>query len=390
MKEVPMSISKLENARPTEVTDKINEIIKKLDDDSQWKVFTPTTGTIDTGTWAQNSIVQMQAWADIITNAGSTIKNAAMLLIPKWGSVGTPATATSCKFSHSFPGAPDITITIPAGNILIVSFGSSGGVQEYACVPSSHPYKVVSMDAGTTLADDGFHGSRDIIVNPKYIDETTGFGMPDSDIHVWAVNGVVKIYPSWLQESVESSLKVTIPSGSGTIEIIIPYHCYLEVSYRTDKLIGATHIVIDADYAVTKIADGAVETSKLDDEAVTLAKLDADVKRDLFTVNSQRFSPDGETSGIMILPRALTLNRMLHIAINTNLWVWSSSAVQFSIIVGTETYTNLSNWTIYNGSSIRFMDVAVTADMVDMAVSIVLNTANVTAGSLWVTVQQRG
>jgi len=36
------------------------------------------------------------------------------------------------------------------------------------------------------------------------------------------------------------------------------------------------------------------------------------------------------------------------------------------------------------------MDVAVTADMVDMAVSIVLNTANVTAGSLWVTVQQRG
>ncbi len=358
-----MSISKLENARPTEVTDKINEIIKKLDDDSQWKVFTPTTGTIDTGTWAQNSIVQMQAWADIITNAGSTIKNAAMLLIPKWGSVGTPATATSCKFSHSFPGAPDITITIPAGNILIVSFGSSGGVQEYSCIAVSSSESIAQFKA--------------LDITDKV---TSANGVSGGDYE--AGNGY-KVSPlgfvfSGLYNGFRKFCSLSFLSGG-------VWHWIIESIKATT--IQTTSLTVD--HALT-LPDKSIKAVMLDDEAVTLPKLDADVKRDLFTVNSQRFSPDGETSGIMILPRALTLNRMLHIAINTNLWVWSSSAVQFSIILGTETYTNLSNWTIYNESSIRYMDVAVTADMVDMAVSIVLNTANVTAGSLWVTVQQRG
>jgi hypothetical protein len=383
MKEVPMSISKLENARPTEVTDKINEIIKKLDDDSQWKVFTPTTGTIDTGTWAQNSIVQMQAWADIITNAGSTIKNAAMLLIPKWGSVGTPATATSCKFSHSFPGAPDITITIPAGNILIVSFGSSGGVQEYSCIAVSSSesiaqFKALDITDKVTSAN-GVSGG-DYEAGNGYKVSPLGFvfsGLYNGFRKFCSLSFLSGGVWHWIIESIKAA---TIQTTSLTVDLALTL---------PDKSIKAA-MLDDLAVGTGKLANGAVETSKLDDEAVTLAKLDADVKRDLFTVNSQRFSPDGETSGIMILPRVLTLNRMLHIAINTNLWVWSSSAVQFSIIVGTETYTNLSNWTIYNGSSIRYMDVAVTADMVDMAVSIVLNTANVTAGSLWVTVQQHG
>src|SRR5574344_1326313 len=114
--------------------------VKALRDENggAWKVFTPANGTIDTGTWAQNSIVQMQAWADAIANTGATIKNAVMILIPRWGTVGTAATATSCTFRHIFPGAPDITITIPAGNIAVISFGSSGGVQEYHCIPSSN------------------------------------------------------------------------------------------------------------------------------------------------------------------------------------------------------------------------------------------------------------
>lgn len=129
------------------------------DENAQWKVFTPANGTIDTGTWAQNSIVQMQAWEDTITNVGATIKNAVMILIPRWGTVGTAATATSCTFQHAFPGAPDITITIPAGNIAVISFGSSGGVQEYHCIPSSNTaitaaiFKTLSVGGNATVGE---------------------------------------------------------------------------------------------------------------------------------------------------------------------------------------------------------------------------------------------
>src|SRR5574344_1120979 len=127
------------------------------DENAQWKVFTPANGAIDTGTWAQNSIVQMQAWEDTITNVGATIKNAVMILIPRWGTVGTAATATSCTFQHAFSGAPDITITIPAGNIAVISFGSSGGVQEYHCIPSSNSkitaaiFKTLSVGGNATV-----------------------------------------------------------------------------------------------------------------------------------------------------------------------------------------------------------------------------------------------
>ena len=101
-----------------------------------WKTFTPENGTIATGTWDKNALVLMQAWADEIGNSGSAIKNSVMIVIPKWGSTGTKVT-TSCTFTHSVPNHIDITITVPSGNLLIVSFGNNGAVSEYACLPMS-------------------------------------------------------------------------------------------------------------------------------------------------------------------------------------------------------------------------------------------------------------
>ena len=103
---------------------------------ASWKTFTPENGTIATGTWDKIALVLMQTWADEIGNSGSAIKNSVMIVIPKWGSTGTKVT-TSCTFTHSVPNHIDITITVPSGNLLIVSFGNNGAVSEYACLPMS-------------------------------------------------------------------------------------------------------------------------------------------------------------------------------------------------------------------------------------------------------------
>src|SRR5574344_2177731 len=72
--------------------------VKSLRDENggAWKVFTPANGTIDTGTWAQNSIAKMQAWEDTTTNLGAARKHAVMSRTPSWGTVGTsPSSCTS-------------------------------------------------------------------------------------------------------------------------------------------------------------------------------------------------------------------------------------------------------------------------------------------------------
>ena len=103
---------------------------------ASWKTFTPENGTIATGTWDKNALVLMQAWANEIINTGSTIKDSVMIVMPKWGSTGTKVT-TSCKFTHNLTTGEDFSFSIPAGNLLIVSFGADAKVSEYARLPMS-------------------------------------------------------------------------------------------------------------------------------------------------------------------------------------------------------------------------------------------------------------
>lgn len=251
--------------------------VKALRDENggSWKVFTPANGTIDTGTWAQNSIVQMQAWADAITNTGATIKNAVMILIPRWGTVGTAATATSCTFQHAFSGAPDITITIPAGNIAVISFGSSGGVQEYHCIPSSNSAITAAIFKSLTVS-----GTLSLPVGsiiPEMLATKCVTTSKLDDLAVSSSNlGTKAVITNKIDDGAVTTVKLDHTSGSEAVD-----ETAIQTGAVTKTKLGDAAVTEEKLHndAVTnaKIMNAAVTTDKLANASVTLSKINASV-----------------------------------------------------------------------------------------------------------------
>lgn len=132
-----------------------------------WKTFKPTSGTLDFGTWKQNALVLMPAFYDLVGFSGGKLENSMMMLVPRWKDAGT---ATEFHFTHSFPNFLDVDITVPAGNILFVTFNEHGAVQEYVLIPMSDAdltiaaFKTLSVSGGASISN-GLTVNGDILLN---------------------------------------------------------------------------------------------------------------------------------------------------------------------------------------------------------------------------------
>lgn len=343
------------------------------DENAQWKVFTPANGTIDTGTWAQNSIVQMQAWEDTITNFGATIKNAVMILIPRWGTVGTAATATSCTFQHAFPGAPDITITIPAGNIAVISFGSSGGVQEYHCIPSSNSAITAAIFKSLTVS-----GTLSLPNN-----SITTAMIADLAVTAAKIASKTITYAQIADKTITDAQIANLAIGTSELAN------GAVIEGKLNNLCVTTLKIADLAVTTAKLADTAVTQEKIADGAVSLIKLSAAAKlqwRHCFSFSSSVLTPSGITSAYVACPRTLIEGYSLRIVVRSD--TWSTTLEVMSIVIGGQTFTNLTSGWIYKDECYILDNVPITSQMCVDFIDISINTANFAAGQLVMAVQQ--
>lgn len=96
-----------------------------------WKTFPLSADALNVNGWTQNAIVLPDVWLDAISYSGTSIKDAIMIVIPKWTAAG--AAVTACTFAQTEGSACPIL----RGNILLVRFGSNGKISAYFSLPAS-------------------------------------------------------------------------------------------------------------------------------------------------------------------------------------------------------------------------------------------------------------
>ena len=143
--------------------------------------------------------------------------------------------------------------------------------------------------------------------------------------------------------------------------------------------------------AVTEdtIAVGAVTDGKIADGAVSLIKLSAAAKlqwRNCFSFSSSVLTPSGITSAYVACPRTLIEGFSLRIVVRSD--TWSSSLQVVSIVIGGQTFTNLTSGWTYSDECYILDNVPITSQMCVDFIDISINTANFATGQLVMTVQQ--
>ena len=368
---------------------------------SGWKTFTPENGTIDTGTWANNSIVQMQAWANEIINTGSTIKDSVMLILPKWGSTGTKVT-TSCTFTHNLTTGEDFSCAIPAGNLLIVSFGADAKVSEYARLPMSADntsaiFKTLSVSGSLSFPAGSI--SEAMIANDAVTSHKIAAGAVEMGaIAVGAVTEDTIAMGAVTKDAIAvgAVTKDTIAVGAVT-EGKIADGAVTEGKIANDAVTShkiaarAVEMGAIAVGAVTEdtIAAGAVTEGKIADGAVSLIKLSGGVKllwRQNFSFSSTVLTPSGITSAYVACPRKLIEGFSLRIVIRSD--TWSTTLEVMSIVIGGQTFTNLTSGWIYEDECHILDNVPITSSMCVDFINVSINTANFSTGQLVMSVQQ--
>ena len=100
-------------------------------DQKEWKTFLLSAAALDTGTWTHNALVLLDAWESSISYSGTSIKNALMIVIPKWSAAQNDT--TSCTFAET----EGTTCQILRGNFLLIRFGLDGKISSYFSIPAS-------------------------------------------------------------------------------------------------------------------------------------------------------------------------------------------------------------------------------------------------------------
>lgn len=111
-----------------------NQLLKIFPTNGAWKCFFPSNETINVESWAKNSVILPSIWSDALGYSGSSIKNALMIVFPRWDLAGSEE---SCTYTHSVPNHIDMSVSIPRGNILFAIFNENGSVTRAYCMPSS-------------------------------------------------------------------------------------------------------------------------------------------------------------------------------------------------------------------------------------------------------------
>ena len=116
----------------------------------QWKTFNPSASALDVSGWTRNAIVLPTVWLDSIAYSSVAIKNAIMIVAPKWASAGD--TVTSCTFAQP----EGSTVPILRGNILIVQFGADGKISSYFSLPAASEGAIASFGKLTVSSSISF------------------------------------------------------------------------------------------------------------------------------------------------------------------------------------------------------------------------------------------
>lgn len=344
-------------------------------DQKEWKTFLLSAVALDTGTWTHNALVLLDAWESSISYSGTSIKNGIMILIPKWSAA--PEGTTSCTFAET----EGRTCPILRGNILLLRFGANGKISSYFSIPAS------SVDAIAQLKD--LSVTNDVNANAVNATNVTATGTVNAtnvnatgNVHANAVNATGNVQTTSL--TVDSAL--TLPAKSISEAMIandaVTSH---KIAARAVEM-GAIAVG-----AVTEdtIAVGAVTDGKIADGAVSLIKLSGGVKllwRQNFSFSSTVLRPSGITSAYVACPRTLIEGFSLRIVIRSD--TWSTTLEVMSIVIGGQTFTNLTSGWTYSDECYILDNVPITSSMCVDFINISINTANFATGQLVMSVQQ--
>ena len=134
-----------------------------------WKTFPLSAAALDVDGWTQNAIVLPSVWFDSIAYSSVTIKNAIMIVIPKWSAAGD--TVTSCTFAQT-EGA---TCPILRGNILLLQFGADGKISSYFSIPASSVDAIAQLKSlSVTNAVNAANVTATNAVNAENVTATSG------------------------------------------------------------------------------------------------------------------------------------------------------------------------------------------------------------------------
>ena len=257
-----------------------SQLIKdSINANEQWRTFnvTPAPSKIQSfNGWVKNVILNLNTPPYDTLTVSSALTSATMFVFPQYAS----GIATSVTFTLSLldgTGTTYKTVVIPNRHFAVIRYGSDStivGVSFIANDDASPANK--TMVSGTTLADDGYRKTQEIIVTPELTPDD-GLLMTTAIIQCYSITSVLKIVPDWKHVATQNSLVARVLSLASTLDITIPYGCIAEVAYKTDKGIANVSVIPSMDYLIqtSNIKDGAVTTAKINTAAVTDVKLAA-------------------------------------------------------------------------------------------------------------------
>ena len=376
----------------------LSEILasKPFQDQKEWKTFLLSAAALDTGTWTHNALVLLDAWESSISYSGTSIKNALMIVIPKWSAAQNDT--TSCTFAET----EGTTCPILRGNFLLIRFGLDGKISSYFSIPASSVDAIAQLkslsvtnavNATNVTATNAVNAANVIAINAVVAgDIIHSNNNIDADNNITAANAV-----NAANVTATGTVNATNVNATGNVhagDIAVTGNVQT-TSLTVDSALTLPAKSIKAamldDGAVTtaKLADFAVTKDKIAGGAVTSLKLSDAVKilwRQCFSFSSTVLTPSGITSAYVACPRTLIEGFSLRIVIRSD--TWSTSLQVVSIVIGGQTFTNLTSGWTYSDECYILDNVPITSSMCVDFINISINTANFSTGQLVMSVQQ--
>jgi hypothetical protein len=349
----------------------------------QWMTFNPSASALDVSGWTRNAIVLPTVWLDSMSYSGITIKDAIMIVAPKWAAAGeaTP----SCTFAQT--DGP--TCPILRGNVLLVQFGSDGKISAYFSLPASDVDSIAQFKniAGKLVTADlvvttGNKQTADPTSADDIVGGVGGAG-GESDSGAWWHFSGRGLFLKFFYTANSSALFKLFRGVAGWVMSGLS-------SLSTDALTVASSLTIPSgSIGAPAIASSAVTEGKIADGAVSLIKLSVAAKlqwRQCFSFSSSVLTPSGITSAYVACPRTLIEGFSLRIVVRSD--TWSTSLQVVSIVIGGQTFTNLTSGWTYSDDCYILDNVPITSPMCVDFIDISINTANFATGQLVMSVQQ--
>ena len=256
--------------------------VNVINANEQWRTVATTFVTntpVNLGTWERNILLNVNAPMVASVAITSAQKNAMLLIMPNWA-----GSLVTFEVTITLNGT---AILIPNRHYLKVSFSSNGAIRATATLPYTEaPTANKTMVSGTTLEDDGYRKTQEIIVQPELTPDD-GLLMTTAEILTYSENSAMKITPDWRHVVAENSLTVNVWSDGSIVGVSIPYGCSAEIAYKTNKVIANISVIPSMNYLIqtSNIKNLAVTTGKMADAAITATKLALNAVTELQILN---------------------------------------------------------------------------------------------------------